>query len=113
MFFRSFAYFTISERLPKILTAVIDQLSKDKDEIINNYGEEAKDELKNIIGSVSKLKYEVQTDKNFTQFHGKEKDKELWNKQLEGNENNSYFSAIWLYAECYMYRKLKSIFENT
>lgn len=38
-FKKSFAYFTISERLPKILTGVIDQLSKDKDDIINNYGD--------------------------------------------------------------------------
>lgn len=77
--------------------------------------QEAKEDLKNIIGSVSKLKYEVQTDKNFTKFNGKEKDNDLWNSQLDEwtEQQNSYFSAIWLYAECYMYRKLKSIFENT
>jgi damage-control phosphatase, subfamily III len=27
--------------------------------------------------------------------------------------NNSYFSAVWLYSECYIYRKLKSIFDET
>lgn len=27
--------------------------------------------------------------------------------------NNSYFSAVWLYAECYVYRRLRSIFSET
>lgn len=34
---RSFAYYTIRERLPVILTQVIDQLSRDKDEIAAKY----------------------------------------------------------------------------
>lgn len=32
-FYRSFAYYTIQERLPIILTKVIDQTTRDKDEI--------------------------------------------------------------------------------
>lgn len=37
---RSFAYYTISERLPVILTQVVDQLSKDKDVIVAAIGTE-------------------------------------------------------------------------
>lgn len=39
-FIRSFAYYTISERLPVILTQVVDQLSKDKDAIVADIGNE-------------------------------------------------------------------------
>lgn len=44
----------------------------------------------------------------------KEVDKEVWNAFIEQlDENNTYFSIKWLYAECYLYRRLKSIFEKT
>lgn len=37
-----------------------------------------------------------------------------WNRLLkEIVPNNSYFSSVWLYAECYIYRRLKSIFAET
>lgn len=29
------------------------------------------------------------------------------------SKNNTYFSAPWLYSECYVYRRIKSIFEET
>lgn len=44
-----------------------------------------------------------------------EADKELWNDFITGlpQDERSYFKARWLYAECYMYRRLKSIFEHS
>lgn len=44
-----------------------------------------------------------------------EPDKESWNNFIRnmGEENNSFFKACWLYAECYMYRRLSSFFENS
>lgn len=42
-------------------------------------------------------------------------DRLQWNEFLStlNDDNNSYFKTTWLYAECYMYRKLKSFFEET
>lgn len=37
--FRGFAYFTIRDRLPVILTTIIDNLSRDKEILIAEYGE--------------------------------------------------------------------------
>lgn len=43
-----------------------------------------------------------------------EADKDVWNTFIEQlGENPTYFSVKWLHAECYLYRRLKSIFEQT
>ncbi|EAA07056.3 AGAP010723-PA, partial [Anopheles gambiae str. PEST] len=112
---RGFGYYTMRERLPVILTQVIDQLSKDKEQIVANFGgETAREELKGAIGEISKLKYELQTDKDFRPLKTALGDETVWNSFLEGlGQDNSYFSACWLYAETYMYRRLNNIFENT
>lgn len=36
--YRSFAYYTVRERLPVILSSVLDQLTKDKELIVKEYG---------------------------------------------------------------------------
>jgi damage-control phosphatase, subfamily III len=69
-----------------------------------------------VSGKLSKLKYELQTDKMFEPITGDRKDVEHWNQfleELEMNEEKSYFCAVWLHAECYLYRKIKSIFEES
>lgn len=73
--FRSFAYYTIRERLPVILTQIVDQLSRHKDQIASDYGgeelsnqERIHEKVKEIQGGISKLKYELQTDKPLMAF---------------------------------------------
>ena len=113
-FFRSYAFYTMSERVPVIITNIIDQLTREKEKIIEQYGEVSRHELKQCIGGISRLKYELQTDKPMTEIPGDESDQYEWNRLLKEIEpNNSYFSAVWLYAECYIYRRLKSIFAET
>lgn len=48
-FYRSFAYYTLRERLPVILTQVVDNLSRDKDEIAEKFGDVSQ---KSIIKSI-------------------------------------------------------------
>ncbi|XP_058459912.1 damage-control phosphatase ARMT1-like isoform X2 [Malaya genurostris] len=104
----------MKERLPIILTQVIDCLSKDKDQIVEHFGEEAREELKNAIGEISKLKYELQTDKELKPISTELGDEQLWNDFLATlGEANTYYSSCWLYAETYMYRRLNNIFEQT
>lgn len=111
---QGFAFYTMKERLPVILTQVIDQLSKDKEEIVQHFGEEAREELKLAIGEISKLKYELQTDKEFRPIVSELGDEQLWNDFVASlGDENSFFSACWLYAETYMYRRLNNIFEST
>ncbi|XP_073846525.1 damage-control phosphatase ARMT1-like isoform X1 [Musca autumnalis] len=113
---KSFAFHTLKERLPVILTQIIDSLTKEKDEISDKYqGEKTREEIKTIVGHISKLKYQLQTDKPFENFVGCEPDRELWNGFIDALPENarSFYQTAWLYGECYMYRKVFSFFENS
>ncbi|XP_017836075.1 damage-control phosphatase ARMT1 isoform X1 [Drosophila busckii] len=117
---RSYAYYTLRNRLPVVLTRVLDTLTKEKSQIVEkfaftNFLQNARDELKIIIGMISRLKYELQTDKAFHQFKGDEPDRELWNNFISQlpSEASTFYRACWMHAECYMYRKLHSFVENS
>uniref|UniRef100_A0A1A9UXH6 Sugar phosphate phosphatase n=1 Tax=Glossina austeni TaxID=7395 RepID=A0A1A9UXH6_GLOAU len=103
---KSFAYSYLRDYMPVILTQIIDNLLKDKDEIVRRFGEI-------LIGQLSKLKYQLQTDKPFEKFENDEPDKKLWNEFIDAlpKKLNSFFRSCWLYAECYIYRKVSSFFE--
>lgn len=110
---RSFAYFTVKERLPRILTQTLDILVRNKDVIGNEYGKEAKEELKTVIGDISKLKYEIQTNKTMRDIISQAPDVKFYNDYLAKQANVTYFTTIWLHTECYMYRRLRETFELT
>lgn len=104
----------MSTRVPIILTSILDRLTRDREEIAEKFGELSREEIKLCIGEISKLKYELQTNKEMTELPGNESDQYEWNKMLqEIVPNNAFFSAVWLYAECYVYRRLRSIFEES
>ncbi|XP_053974631.1 damage-control phosphatase ARMT1-like isoform X2 [Hylaeus anthracinus] len=112
---RSFAYITIKDRLPIILTKIIDTLSRDKDNIARKYGENATEEIKQLVGFISKLKNEIVTNKTLKPLqllpNVTGNDAEEWNRYLikrsaiEGG-TPTWFNTDWLYCECYMYRTL-------
>ncbi|KAH1173600.1 damage-control phosphatase ARMT1 [Mauremys mutica] len=109
----SFAYFTIKDRLPQILTRVIDTLHRHKNEFFEEHGEKGIEAEKNAISILSKLRNELQTDKPLVPLDDKLPDVPLWNQYLEyqqnlldGNEQPSWFQSPWLYVECYMYRRI-------
>ncbi|XP_016980653.1 damage-control phosphatase ARMT1 [Drosophila rhopaloa] len=117
---QSFAFFTLRSRLPVILTNAIDTLTRDKSELVaqfasNDFAQAAREELKIIIGLISQLKYELQTDKPFHNFTGEEPDRELWNNFISHLPNNerTFYQASSLHAECYLHRKLHSFLENS
>ncbi|CAK9818765.1 Damage-control phosphatase ARMT1 [Anthophora plagiata] len=115
---RSFAYITIKDRLPVILTKIIDTLSRNKENIAEKYGENAAEEIKQVTGFISKLKSEIVTNKTLKPLQlidDKDNDAEEWNKyllevtEIEG-EIPTWFNTVWLYCECYMYRILAQQF---
>ncbi|XP_075564028.1 coiled-coil domain-containing protein 170 isoform X1 [Pelecanus crispus] len=111
----SFAYFTIKDRLPQILTRVIDTLHRHKNEFFEEHGEKGVEAEKRAISFLSKLRNELQTDKPVTPLEDELPDAALWNQYLDyqrnlsnGNGEPSWFQSPWLYVECYMYRRIQA-----
>ncbi|XP_067845464.1 damage-control phosphatase ARMT1 isoform X2 [Heptranchias perlo] len=110
---RSFAYFTVKDRLPQILTKVIDTVHRHKDTFFQEHGQEGVEAEKRAISLMSKLRNELQTDKSALPLTDGLPDAAQWNKyldqqqaRLDTEENPSWFKSPWLYMECYMYRRI-------
>lgn len=69
--------------------------------------------MKNAIELLSQLRYELTTDKKFKKITDSGSDSKLWNISLEelesqiGSENCTWFKSPWLFAECYVYRRIR------
>ncbi|XP_074043933.1 damage-control phosphatase ARMT1-like isoform X2 [Macrotis lagotis] len=115
---RSFAYFTMKNRAPQILTKVINALHRHKDEFFEKHGEVGAEAEKKALSLLLKLQNELQTDESLRPLTDNCADTDIWNKYLEYhhsllNENNkkiSWFQSPWLYVECYMYRRIHEAF---
>eukprot|EP00095_Tigriopus_kingsejongensis_P000479 maker-scaffold1054_size66621-snap-gene-0.10 protein:Tk00479 transcript:maker-scaffold1054_size66621-snap-gene-0.10-mRNA-1 annotation:"upf0364 protein c6orf211 homolog" len=108
-FRESFAFPTMKDRVPVIVCKIVDLLYRNK----NIYTES--DALKQIIEHMSKLRYEIATDKPFSPIDDGRENCPIWNEYMERkqitNEDGgigepSWFQSSWLYAECYAYRRL-------
>jgi hypothetical protein len=67
-----------------------------------------------VLAQLSKLRYELQTDKSMDPIKTGA-DVALWNmvfsryrQKFEG-DNPMWFHVSWLFAECFMYRKIVEI----
>ncbi|GAA5999275.1 hypothetical protein JCM5350_004977 [Sporobolomyces pararoseus] len=118
----SFAYESTKTRWPKILTGIVDELSKLNGELSQSNEEEVdKEKLKEgkeLIEKLSGLIYEIKTDKPLKPLTdtGFPHDSEVYNEELKrqpGGETKTWFSSNWLFAECYLYRYLRSLFQTT
>ncbi|XP_026317919.1 protein-glutamate O-methyltransferase-like isoform X2 [Hyposmocoma kahamanoa] len=94
---RSYAYHCLKERLPIILTKVIDYVNRTKPGA----------ESQNYISNVSKLKYDLTTNKTFEHFTAKNEETEKWNRWIDELQYSTYFTNSFLWTECYVYRKLQ------
>ncbi|XP_056150756.1 damage-control phosphatase ARMT1 [Lampris incognitus] len=107
----SFAYLTIRDRLPTILTKVIDTIHRNKNKFFEEYGEEGVQAEKATISLLSKLRNELQTDKTVLLLTDGLADADSWNQYLRRQQDQqdpvSWFRSQWLYVECYMYRRIQ------
>ncbi|TRM60293.1 hypothetical protein BD626DRAFT_407754, partial [Schizophyllum amplum] len=118
----SFSYKTVNTRWPVILTGVIDTVCNFNHELHVQAADEATananaDKIaqgRSIIEQISKLKYEMARDKELqTLYDDGEPHVELYNSQLEELKKegkNTWYTAPWLFAECYLYRLLRNYF---
>jgi len=114
---QGFAFKTIGHRLPVILTKAIDQLYRDKNDIAQRFGEEAREEVKTIVGSLAKLKNEMQTNKPLSRIGCPQWDNylEIIAKTYFGGKVDGvrWYFVPWMYAECYMYERVHQAFMRT
>ncbi|KAK3092418.1 hypothetical protein FSP39_002588 [Pinctada imbricata] len=113
----SFAFKTIKDRLPVILSKIADTVYRSKVKVKEENGEDGLEDLKAIVGSISKLRNEVQTNKPVIPLVDDRSDTPVWNRYLtEVTERDQappkWFVSPWLYVECYMYRRIQEAVEK-
>ncbi|XP_076815430.1 damage-control phosphatase ARMT1-like isoform X2 [Clavelina lepadiformis] len=112
----SFAYGTVKDRMPRILTKVIDVCHKQIQSSKECFGEDGRKDAIDVVGKLSQLRSEIMTDKPLFALDDQLKDKEAWNKRLQQYSNDSpasWFTAPWLYVECFMYRRIAGVLNSS
>ncbi|XP_016929507.2 damage-control phosphatase ARMT1 [Drosophila suzukii] len=114
-FLSSFAFVTFKRRSPGLLKDLITFLQEREPEIIKECGDYAHFDLKRTIWSLELLRGEMINNDEFQVFRVKAPDTESWNKFLMNlsEDRRQWFSAVWMHAECYMYRRIWSIFQRS
>ena len=70
------------------------------------------EDSKGVIAKLSKLRYEMKTNKPLMQMEDDRPDVQIWNntikesKSLVDQDKIASFTGAWLIVECYMYRKI-------
>ncbi|KAK0940250.1 Hairy/enhancer-of-split with YRPW motif protein 2 [Friedmanniomyces endolithicus] len=107
----SFAFFSARDRWPVILTSAIDDVHK---AVSKESDAEKQEEGKSIIEGLAKLKYELQHDRQLTPLPDDgQPDIPLYNDELEALGNPKWFDVAWLYSECYLYRRMATLFSTS
>lgn len=121
----SFAYTTVVERWPVIITDLISHVHNQVHNLtmVANNGSTDRtiqlkiEEGKKIIAKANHLKYRMGRDQELEKIP---EDGEIYvheyNSELEKLAQigkNTWFTAPWLYAECYLYRLFRSYFKQT
>ena len=119
----SFAYKTTIQRWPTILTQVVDGLFQQCHALsVHGTASHTKvEEAKSIIEQISQLKYELTHNKALTpigvrsnnaprigSFHAPATEPY---DDIIRRSDLTWFQSDWLFAECYLYRRLRHFFE--
>ncbi|XP_047541013.1 damage-control phosphatase ARMT1-like isoform X3 [Vanessa atalanta] len=102
----SFAYYSLKERLPIILTKVIDYLSREGSKI-KSANSASDEDIRGYIQYITKLKNDLVTNKKYDLLTVDTPEARKWNEWISNTENQYYFTNIWVFSECYVYRRLR------
>ncbi|XP_060808011.1 damage-control phosphatase ARMT1 [Amyelois transitella] len=109
-FKKSFAFHCLKERLPVILTKIIDYCSR-KGSAIKSANSATDSEIQNFIHHVTKLKNDLVTNKSYDPLTVDTEEAKKWNNWISSQNNSKYFTNIYLFTECYVYRKIREACE--
>lgn len=113
----SFAYVSVRDRWPHIITSAIDDVHRAVLDLDDASDKEKIEEGKAIISSLTTLKYEMDHDRPLAPFKKSElsedADLEEYNQELARLGPITWHSAPWLFSECLMYRLISTFFTWT
>ncbi|KAL2854655.1 hypothetical protein BJX68DRAFT_232188 [Aspergillus pseudodeflectus] len=108
---KSFANKSVNDRWPVIVTGAIDDLHRSVADVSD---EEKRKEGKTIIEGLAALKYEIQHNRQLTPLiDDGEPGIEEYNEELEERGNPKWHDVAWLFSECYMYRRMATLFNRS
>ncbi|PVF95112.1 DUF89 domain-containing protein [Serendipita vermifera] len=121
---KGFSFDTVVRRWPIILTSIINDVLAQQDRLRSDLKEKGLsneaisstlEEGTDIIRKISRIKAEMSKDYPMPKIEQDDGiDVSEFNRQLEElGERASWFKAPWLYAECYLYRLLRSYSAQT
>ena len=106
----SFAFTSARERWPAILTGAIDDVHRTISRLPSDRESDIK-EGKSIVEKLATLKYELQHNRKLTPLSDDgQSDTAGYNAELEKRGNPKWHDVQWLYAECYLYRRIATLF---
>jgi damage-control phosphatase, subfamily III len=116
----SFAHTSARSRWPAIITGAIDDVHRTISSLPSTADEQTVKEGKGIVSQLAGLKYELQHNRAMTMIvDDGEPDHKVYNHELEARGGKAvsegegvvkWHDVEWLYAECYLYRRINSIF---
>ncbi|TIA99975.1 hypothetical protein E3P94_01884 [Wallemia ichthyophaga] len=112
----SFAYASVVRRWPSIITNVIDSVYQ-SNALDRSASDDKLQDGKAIIQQLSKLRHEMGRDQPLSDIEDTSAaNTHIYNDELrvlEKHSDNTWFTAPWLFAECYMYARIRSYFSNS
>jgi hypothetical protein len=107
----SFAQPSVTDRWPVIITGGIDDVHRTN---IKTTDPEVETEGKKIISQLAELKYELQHDRHLKPLPADMgPDIAGYNEELEKLGTPTWHNVPWLFAECYLYRRIATIFSQS
>ncbi|KAI9824759.1 MAG: hypothetical protein M1832_001587 [Thelocarpon impressellum] len=104
----SFAYVSARDRWPVILTGAIDDVHRTNNNVQDADGHA---EGKHIVAELARLKYELQHDRTLSPIvDDGQADVDGYNAELAKLGSPTWFNVPWLFAECYLYRRMSTLF---
>ncbi|KAI8368720.1 hypothetical protein BD560DRAFT_330716 [Blakeslea trispora] len=106
----SFAYDTTIRRWPIIIDSAITDVKTTSSESEQSRVEESE----SIINALEEIKQEIAKDTPLRLIKDNRDDAEKWNNDLTKYfPEATWFSGTWLFNECYLYRRIAEIFNNS
>lgn len=113
---KSLAHFTIAKRMPAILNQTRDNLKKHQHGTLERHGATGK-EIEVALSNLERLKEEILSDKPLRPLWSGVSDVPFYNFCIHQEEKDeikpTYFTTKFLLSECYIFRRIQEVFENT